>query len=1091
MDNFLASIIRHRVLANVTLLVLFAVGFAASMFMIREFFPEMSVDVVMVSVVFPGADPEEVEEGISRKVEEAIDSIQGIKKYTTFSAESISRTVIEAKAGTSMDSLKDRVKNAVDSIRNLPEEAENPVIAEQLFEQEVIRVAFWGDLDERTLKEWGERLREEILELPGISRVDLQGTREYEVGIEVSEERMREYGLSFAQVSDAIRRSSLNLAGGTIRTSGEEIRIRTLGRKYTGKDFASIVLLPGADGTIITLDRVAEIRDAFVEDPVRANFNGEPSSLLVVKKVSDEDAIAISKTVKAFVADRDRTMPEGANLTAWGDFSLLIQDRINLLTRNGLIGLSLVFFLLWLFLDMRLSFWVGMGIPISFAGAMGIMWLMGASINMISLFALILVLGIIVDDAIVVGEAIYVHRRNGDAPLDAAVNGVKEVGLPVLAAVTTSIVAFIPLAFIPGFMGKFMIIMPIVVISALLVSLVECLFLLPAHLNHLPDSYVKGHESRKKAGRLRRLRWAVSNSLEYFVDRVYGPFLSSVLQWRYVALAVSIFVILFTVGLFGGGFITFVVFPTVDGDEVSASIEFPAGTPFAATEELVTEMRDAFDRVAERVTTKSGDPLIKNIFTVAGTTGGRAAPGQPSSSGSHLGYVLVELLNTEDRNLHFEDLNVMWKEELGPVSGSVALTFAGVETGPPGAPIDVGLRGRNHEDLVAVTNLLKNKLREYAGIYQVDDDYRLGKNELQLSLKPEARTLGLTVQDLAGQMYSGYFGQEAVRLQRNRDDIRVRVRYTEDERSRFAGLEGVRIRTPLGDEVPLFSVANLFYTKGPSTMVRADGQREISVKAQVDTKRANAGQILGDLTENFFPEIAAQYPEVSYTFQGAQTESRDAFSGLVIGFPIALIGIFVIVTTIFRSYVQPFIILITVPFGIIGALFGHMLLGYQVTIMSVFGMVALSGVVVNDAIVLIERINVYIANGLPFFEAIRRGGERRFRAIFLTTASTCGGLTPLISERSMQAQFLIPMAISLASGVAFATLLTLVFIPCLLAILNDLRRIAFWVGKQTWPTPEEVEPARLRGGDHDEIVHVHDHHETPALESDGDSVPAK
>jgi multidrug efflux pump subunit AcrB len=1080
MSRFVASIIRHNVLANVVLVGLIFIGYVSTTNLVREFFPEVSVDVIMITVIQPGADPQETEEGISRKMEEAIEGLEGIKKYTTVSSEGFSRSLIEVREGYDVAEVKDRVKNAIDSIPNLPEDAEKPLIEELTIEQEVLRIALWGAMDERTRKEWLETIRDEILELPSVSRVDQRGIREYEVGIEVSESRLREYNLSFEQVAAAVSRSNLNLAGGTIRTRGEEIRIRTIGRKYTAREIADIIVLATPEGDIITLDRIAAIRDEFVEDPVTASFNGEPASLLLVKNLSGEDAIQIAGEVRDYVAQREKTLPPGVNLTVWNDFSVLIEQRIALLLKNGLYGLCLVILLLWLFLDFRLSFWVSMGIPISFAGAFGLMLVFGVTVNMISLLGLLLVLGIIVDDAIVVGEAIYVHRKNGDPPMLAAVNGVKEVGLPVIAAVTTSIIAFLPLMAVPGVLGKIIFQLPIVVISALVISIVECLFILPAHLNHLPDLYEEAHKGRSGIALIRRARWAVSNGLERFIEGVYAPFVSSAVKWRYITFSVAIFVVLFTMGLASGGFIKFELFPNVDGNEVNANIEFPAGTPYAVTERAVEKTVAAIKRLDEKLETTSGKPMIRNIYAVVGEQGGDDAGSSPRGGGPNFGFIQVELLDTEERGIYFEDINAMWEQEVGPLPGVLSQSFSGEQVGPPGAPINIALRGRDLDQLINAAQEVKAELRSYDGVYQVDDNFRLGKNELQLQLKPEARTMGLTVQDLARQVYAGYFGQEAVRLQRGRDDVRVRVRYTENERSQFQNLDEVRIRTPRGDEVPLFSVADVHYTKGPSTITRGDGLRQVNVTAEVNARRANTEEVLADMGEEFLPALLQNYPGMSYRYEGPQQDSREAFSGLAIGFPMALLGIFVIISTIFRSYAQPFIILVTVPFGILGAIYGHMLLGYNVTMLSVFGMVALSGVVVNDAIVLIERVNTNIAQGIPFHEAVRRGGARRFRAIFLTTASTCGGLAPLISERSMQAQFLIPMALSLASGVFFATVLTLVLIPALLGILNDLRRINHFAFTRTWPTPDEVEPARHR------LVDVLEH---PASDPASDTAP--
>jgi len=1058
MKKVLAAFARNTVFANIVLVMIFVAGWFATQSMIRETFPEFSLDMVIVSVPYPGADPEEVEEGISRKIEEAIEGVEGIKLYTTESRENQGSANIEVKENYAVNEVLDDVRTKINAISTFPVDAEKPVIYELTLKDPVIMLYLSGDMSERRLKEWSEQLKDEIQQLPPVSQVGIFGTREYEIGIEVSEQRLREYGLSFDQVTDAVRRSNLNLAGGTIRTKGEEIRIRTMGRKYSGPELSSIVVLATPKGDVITLDRVAQIVDGFSEDPIDATINGDPSVMLIVYKTKEEDSLAISKAVQKFVDAKNDILPAGANLKVLYDNTNMLRDRINLLLKNGIIGLSIVFALLWMFLNLRLSFWGGMGIPISIAGALAIVWALGGTINMISLFGFIMVLGVIVDDAIVVGEAIYVHRKSGKPPLQAAVDGVCEVGMPVVAAVVTTIVAFIPLAYVGGIMGKFISILPVVVISCLAVSLVECLILLPAHLSHLPDLNAEEQNMSKLQRRIDVVHRITSRGLEWFVKNMYYPFLRHALNWRYVSLCTAIAVLMITVGLVRGGIIKFQVFPSIDGFIMTSQVEFPAGTPPAVTRSALDQVEGALLRLAEKSQTKSGEPLLEDRLTLVGGT-----LSDIPSYGPQYGAVQAILLPSERRGIHVDDLMVAWEKEVGRISGVKSLTFEGLSAGPPGAPIEVWLQGNDMDHILAAADDLMDRLSKFEGVYQIRSDFSPGKNEMRLTLKPEARALGLTVNDLARQVYAGYYGDEAVRLQRGRDDIRVKVRYTADERSRMSDLERVRIRTPEGHEVPLFSVAEVSLSPGFSTITRTDGLRRVTVSADVDTNKANANEIFAALIKNFFPALKDNYPDVHVALQGEQKKMRESFSSLYVGFPLAVLGIFIIVATMFRSYAQPFVILFTIPFGIIGSIWGHLLLGYDLSIMSIFGMVALTGVVVNDAIVLIERINENFAEGLPFFEAIRTGGVRRFRAIFLTSLSTVGGLAPMIMETNMQAKFLIPMALSLASGVAFATVLTLVLIPSLLVILNDFRRLVFRYKYGHWPTSrEEVEPARTR-----------------------------
>ena len=1057
MKRVMAAFARNTVFANIVLVLIFMAGGIATMSMIRENFPEFSLDMITISVLYPGADPEEVEEGICQKIEEAMEGLEGIKQYTTHSSENAGTAIIEVKEDYDVSDVLERVRTKVNAISTFPVDAEKPVISEFMLKDPVMLLYLSGDMSERRIKEWSERIKDEIQQLPEVSKVDIFGARGYEIGIEVSEERLREYGLTFNMIVDAIRRNSLNLAGGTIRTRGEEIRVRTMGRKYTGETLSSIVVLARPEGEIITLDRVATINDGFTEDPINALINGEPSVLLIVYKTKEEDTLIISEAVQKFISQKQIQLPVGANIKILYDNTEMLRSRINMLSKNLIIGLMIVFLLLWCFLNARLSFWGGMGIPVSIAGAMAILWAIGGTINMISLFGLILVLGIVVDDAIVVGEAIYFHRKQGEPPIKAAVEGVCEVGMPVIAAVTTSIVMMIPLFYIGGIMGKFISIMPVVVIACLAVSLLECLMLLPAHLSHLPNPDSKNNNQNPLTRKLEIVHHLTSSGMEWFVAHVYTPLLSKALYWRYISLCIAVSILLLTIGLIKGGILKFEVFPEVDGFIITSTIEFPGGTPSDVTKQAIEQIDAALLRLAEHNETLSGDPLIEDRMAMIGQT----MEGIPRS-GPHLGSVQGILLDSKRRGIHTKDLMVQWEKEIGPIPGVKSLTFTGLEAGPPGAPIEVWLQGRDMNDILAAADDLMDRLRKFEGVYQIRSDFSPGKNEMRLELKPEARNLGLTVDDLARQIYAGYYGDEAVRLQRGRDDIRIKVRYTADERRRISDLERVRIRTRNGHEVPFMSVADISFAPGYSTITRTDGMRRVAVRADVDTNKANANEIFSELSSNFFTQLERQYSGLNVALQGEQKKMRESFESLYVGYPLAILGIFIIIATMFRSYAQPFVIMFTVPFGIIGAVFGHILLGYNLSIMSIFGIVALTGVVVNDAIVLIERINENIAEGMPFFDAILSGGARRFRAIFLTSLSTVGGLTPLIMETDFQAKFLIPMALSIAAGIAFATVLTLVLVPSLMALLSDARLLIHRLKYGFWPKRVDVEPARDR-----------------------------
>ena len=1060
MKRVMAAFAGNTVFANIVLILILLAGGIAVLSMIRENFPEHSLDMISILVPYPGADPEEVEEGISQKIEEAIEGLEGIKQVTTQSTENVGSTIVEVKENYDVDDVLNRIRAKVNAISTFPVDAEKPVITELMLKEPVMLLYLSGEMSERRIKAWSGKIKDEIKQLSEVSHVDILGARGYEIGIEVAEERLREYGLTLNMVKDAIRSSNLNLAGGTIRTRGEEIRVRTMGRKYTGEALSSIAVLARPEGEIITLDRVADINDGFTEDPIKALINGEPAVMLIVYKTREEDALIISEALRRFISQKQQHLPAGSNIKILYDNTSMLRSRIDLLSKNFIIGMIVVFLLLWCFLNARLSFWSGMGIPISIAGALAILWAIGGTINMVSLFGLIMVLGIVVDDAIVVGEAIYFHRRQGKSPIKAVLDGVSEVGMPVIAAVVTTIVVLIPLFYVGGIMGKFIAILPAVVIACLVVSLLECLLLLPAHLSRLPDPAASNQTLNPLTRRLEALNRLTSSSMEWFVARIYTPLLSKALYWRYITFSIAITILLLTIGLVKGGILKFEVIPEIDGFVMTSTVEFPGGTPPAVTKQAIEQIDAALLRLAEKTQTRSGDPLIEDRMALVGQTMEAV-----SRTGAYFGSVQAILLESERRGIHSKDLIVQWEKEIGPIPGVKSLTFAGLDAGPAGSPIEVWLQGRDMDDILAAADDLMDRLRQFEGVFQVRSDFSPGKNEMRLELKPQARTLGLTVDDLARQIYAGYYGDEAVRLQRGRDDIQVKVRYTSDQRSRISDFERVRIRTRSGHEIPLMSVADISFAPGYATITRTNGMRRVSVSADVDTNKANAHEIFAELASTFFPQLKRRYPGVQVALQGEQKKMRESFGSLFVGYPLAILGVFIIVATMFRSYVQPFVILFTVPFGIIGAVVGHLLLGYNLSIMSVFGMVALTGVVVNDAIVLIERVNENIAEGMPFFDAILNGGARRFRAIFLTSISTVGGLAPLIMETDFQAKVLIPMALSIAAGIAFATILTLVLVPSLLVLLSDCRLLVHRLRYGYWPRRVTVEPARNRHAD--------------------------
>jgi multidrug efflux pump subunit AcrB len=820
--GLIRSFISNIVFANVLLLIILVAGFLSVTSMVRESMPEFSIDVILIEVGFPGADPVEVEEGVSKRIEAAIDGLQGIKEYHTSSREGLATVEIEVAENAVAEEVRDRIQNAVDAIDTFPVDVRRPSYTVLMDTEEVIDLALWGDLDERQLKEWAQEVRDELQRLPQVSLVHVGDTRTYEINIEIAQEKLIEYGLSIADVAAAVQQGSLNLSSGAIRTEGQEIRIRAVGRRYTGPDFASIVVKATDTGKRITLDQIAHIDDGFGDDPAYSTFNGEPCVLLWVEKAPGDDSLAISNEVRRYAEEKQRSLPPGVHITPCFDNSDFVRGQINLLLRNGVMGLLLVVVILWLFLNSRLSFWIAMGIPISLCGSFIILAIFDATLNQISLISFIVVLGIVVDDAIVVGEAIFVHRRNGEPPLEAAVAGVREVGMPVLAAVMTTIVAFLPLAFVPGIMGQIMVIMPVVVVSALLISLVECLFLLPAHLSHLPDVSAPTAANHSWRARFQRYHEAPSLWLAAFIERVYTPVVRQAVERRYLTIAVSLSVMLITAGVVGGGFVRVVFWPPVDGTNLRAMVEFPPGTPAEVTRDAVQQTREAFERIAQRTETKSGKDLIQNFYT-------RVFQSQP-----HMGRLVLEMPRPSERGVHSQVLAAAWEKEVGVIPGAVAQSFTEDQVGMGGPPIDIWLQGKEMEPLLAAAAELKDKLRNYDGVFQIGDDFRPGKAELLVRLKPEASALGITLQDLARQLHGGYYGEEALRLQRGPDDVRVRVRFPESERQTVTGLNDMRIRTTDGHEVPFLSVAEVTLQQGYASIQGSNGLRRIAVTAYAD-----------------------------------------------------------------------------------------------------------------------------------------------------------------------------------------------------------------------------------------------------------------
>ena len=1027
----------NHVAANLLMLIFIVGGIILGFSVKQEVFPEVSLDKIQVSVAYPGAGPEEVEEGVLLKIEENLTGVDGIKQLKAQANEGFGTVTAELYPDSDANQVLADIKTEVDRITTFPQDAEEPVIAKLLNRREVISVVVYGDLTERSLREQAERVRDDLLGLPQITQADLSGVRDYEIAVEVSEDTLRRFNVTLDQIAARIRAASLDLPGGTIKTAGGDILIRTKERRYTGHGYEGIVILTRADGTQVRLGDIARVRDGFAESDTSARFDGKPAAMVKIYRVGNQKPNEISGLVLDYVKRRSHELPESIGIASWNDTTELFKSRRDLLFKNARYGLAVVFLILGLFLEIRLALWVMLGIPISFCGALMFMPAVDVSINMISMFAFIMALGIVVDDAIVVGENVYEHRQlNKPYPL-AAEDGCIEVGRPVVFSILTTVAAFAPLLFTGGMLGKFISVIPKIVIIILLVSLVESLFVLPSHLS-------LGRRRSFDGGLLgsidRTRRW-FGGQLDRFTNGPYLRTLEVCLRFRYATLAGGIALLLLGVGLVAGGVLKFTFMPEVDGDVILVNLELQPGTPVEQTDQMVQKILQAGERTVTEFDEgrPAGNSVLRHVYAV---TGGSIVEGGPSGSSSrtssNLALVAMFLTQSEQRNLPAAEISNRWRDLTGDVPGVETLSFTS-NLVRLGANIDIQLAHTDFDVLDQAAQKVQTALAAYPGVSDITDNFSLGKQELKVRLQPAARTLGITEAELGRQLRSAFYGAEALRLQRGRNELKVMVRYPEEDRRQLWNLENMRIHAPNGSQLPLLQAAEILPGRGFAQINRTDRKRVINVTASVDSKRANTQEILAELKGGLLKELARDFPGLSFNMEGEQKEQAESLNSMKRGFQLALFVIFALLAIPLRSYSQPLLIMAAIPFGIVGALLGHLIMGYNLSILSMFGIVALAGVVVNDSLLLIDYANSIRRGGEALLPTLMQAGPRRFRPILLTSLTTFGGLMPMILETSVQAQFLIPMAISLGFGILFATGITLLLIPALYLILEDVR----------------------------------------------------
>ena len=1043
MNSIIAWFAENKVAANLLMVFLIVAGFITVSTIKLEVFPELSPDLINISVVYQGAAPEEVEEGVCVRVEEAIQDLPGIKKLISSASEGLGSVSVQVEPDFDSRKLLDDIKSRVDAITTFPLETEKPIVQEALLRRQVMNVAVSADIDEMTLKTIAEQVRNEIGDLPEVSQVDLAGAKAYEVTIEVSEEALRNYGLTFDEVARAVRFSSLDMPGGSIKTDAGEISLRTKGQAYYGDEFESIILRYFPDGTRLRLSDVVTVNDGFAETDKSSRFDGKPSVLVQVYRVGEENALTIAAAVKEYLKEKEPTMPEGVSITTWQDDSLTLKDRLSLLLRNARTGFILVFIMLALFLRLRLAIWVSVGMVISFFGAFWVLPMFDVSINMLSLFSFIMVLGIVVDDAIVIGENVYSHMQRGEKPQLAAVRGTQRVAMPVIFAVLTSVAAFSPLLSVPGMMGEAMRIIPIVVIATLLFSLVESLLILPAHLSHV-DLTTSGRQSKNVVTRFfSSIQKKFSDGLDWFITTVYQRVLEIALKWRYTFMAAAIGTLVLTLAIVAGGALKFTFMPNIEADNIVALLNLEDGASMQQTATALKKLEESADKLKAEFNDGDNDVVLHVLATIGEqpfTNVRHSSDAGQAPNRSNLGEVNIQLSSSDSRDVSSEQLAARWRELTAPIPEAQELVFSS-SMFSSGDPIHLEMSGADYEELQQAVKALKVEVAAFPGVYDVADSYRSGKREIKLRLKPEAEALGLTLNDLARQVRQAFYGDEVQRIQRGRDDIRVMVRYPEEQRKSLGDLENMRVRLPNGGEAPFTVAAEIEEGYGFSSISRTDRKRTIDVTANVDVSVANANEIMAEIQATSLPKVLADYPSVSYSLGGEQAEQAESMGGIARGFLIALMLIYVLLAIPFKSYLQPFIVMSAIPFGIVGAMWGHIIMGANLSMLSFFGIIALAGVVINDSLVLVDFINRERKEGVPLSEAIRDAGLARFRPILLTSITTFVGLTPLLLEKSPQAQFMIPMAISLAFGIVFGTVITLILVPIIYYSQEDIKRV--------------------------------------------------
>ena len=1029
----------NSVAANLLMLAIIAAGLVSLTGLEREAWPEVRLYHIEVSMAYPGATPEELEESIIAKIEDQVSGLDDVKAVKSVAAPGMASVRIQMDSRTDMAEALDDIESAVNRIQSFPAGAERPQFREMTTRQSIMRLIVYGDVPERSLKELAYQIEDDLAALPSVSQVEVSGVRKYEISIEVPLHRLRALGLTLPDIANTIRRSSLDLSAGSIDTRESQVRVRTLGQNYDQQDFEEIVLLSSSDGTVLRLGDIAEVRDGFQETDLIVRHQNQPAVFVEVYRADGEQIVDVSTTVREHLANEViPALPDGVGISIWNDESQIYEERAALILKNGILGLLLVVITLSLFLEIRLALWVASGIAVSGIGALAAMLAFDFEINTVSLFSFFLAIGIVVDDAIVVAEHIQYERKRGTPGVVAAIRGTRRIKVPLTFAVLTSVVAFVPLLFIPGGIGEIWMALPVIITAMLLISLIESLLVLPNHLSHLRGP---GWVPTNAFDRFfTRIQGGVDELLNRFVQGPLNRALRFATDQPEVTLAGAVGTLVLSISLIPAGVVPTTLTTAVEGDFATATLDMPDGATASRTYEVAKELEAVGHRVIERLSRgrpEDAPPLLTGVTVTIGQgprlEGGGLSPEPTLNPQANIATVEFKLLGTQQRQISTREVVQAWREEVGVLPYVRGLTFSG-EIIDLGSPVEAVLSHPDPERLAQIADAVVDGLRGVGGVYDIRSDHTPGIPEIQLELRPEARTLGLTLEELAGQTRAAFFGAEAVRVQRGREEVRVYVRLPADERNAITDVEGYLLRTPSGAEVPVTSVASLNPGVSPPAVRRRDGQRVVTVTAEVDPTVISGDEANGILANSILADLTAVYPDLTYTFGGEQQQQFESLGALYRGFVIALLMIFVLLAIPLRSYTKPFIIMAIIPFGFIGVILGHWALGIALSAESFMGIFGLSGVAVNDSLMMIDFIDQKLREGTPVRTAIIESAKGRFRPIMLTSLTTFLGFTPFILERAIQAQFMIPFATSLGFGILFTTAIVMMVVPALYTI---------------------------------------------------------